>query len=217
MSFAASRWVSVGLLMSAEEWKTFFQAFPRLRLYKVAAVVMEGAEELPFEEFYSLVESFATEIQTKLDMDLSSYRIPFSCALSESKESFTIQALPSQRVLLKPKEPVIQLRPLSFSISSEGKIQTKSWGKNHICWGIQMSYPQLFQDPATQNIIQALSEHPHGVLFKKVLHWIRHHTKSVFLKGQEKSAAFSLKVGKESVYLLSKHEQCRKNGVEFTV
>lgn len=160
---------------------------------------------------------FITEIETTLDLDISPYRIPFSSALSQDSSDFSVTNLAGEKVLVKPRQPVIQLRPLSLSISPDGALQTKSWGKDHIFWGIQLSYPQIFQDPDTKEIIQALANHPNGKLFKEILRWFRHHTKPVSLAKREKSLAFSLKVGSKSVYLLAKHEQIKKSMIEFIV
>lgn len=51
MSFSASRWVSIGLLMSVEEWTQFFHDFPRVRLFRVASSVEKGKEEMEISEF----------------------------------------------------------------------------------------------------------------------------------------------------------------------
>jgi hypothetical protein len=203
--------------MNIEEWAHFFHDFPQLHLFRVASVVAKGKEEMEISEFLSIMTKFITEIESRSDIDIDPYRIPFSCALSPTISDFSVMHLPGERVLVKPREPVIQLRPLSLSMSPEGALQTKSWGKDNIFWGIQLSYPQIFQDPQTKEIVQALADHPNGKLFKEILKWFRLHTKPVSLAKRGKSLAFSLKVGAKSVYLLAKHEQIKKSIIEFVV
>ena len=106
-------------------------------------------------------------------------RSAFSTLWSRGPDQLSVTALGEDEQLIRPEDPVVQLRPHRFSYSThDKKFRSMVLGGDSISWGIQFAYPQIVQDPHTQEItpITDQAKFPNTSLFKTLQRWVRHNT-----------------------------------------
>lgn len=166
----SSRLVKVAVLFSLEEIKELFERFSTLKLFNTSAVCEKGEEEVSLELFYDAYQRYLDRA-AKGEEYLSPY-----LTLGANADNDAIVALDvgQGRVLLRPKRPLIQIRPHHFSIQEGGKIIAMAFQKEKKFWGLEFSYPQLFaasRDAPIQKIWRH-PDFPNSILFIEMLKWI---------------------------------------------
>jgi hypothetical protein len=86
-----------------------------------------------------------------------------------------------------------------------------------ISWGLQISYPQLYQDPKTRQIAKVTSvlEFSNTALFAKLLKWIRSATLPTPFEVKGVRINSSIRVGKKSLVWIKSHPQLKQRGIQI--
>jgi hypothetical protein len=112
--------------------------------------------------------------------------------------------------LIKANRPIIQMQPHAFHFSRESfEFRSMTFGPESVTWGIQFSYPQLYQDFKTQEIHQVkdTSLFPNTVLFKKIQKWIRDFTLPTPFVVEGKKINVPFRIGKQCFSWIHQHAQ----------
>lgn len=172
-------------------------------------------EEIPKELFLKRYSSYVSLLRSG-ELPSAEFRSYFSPILTLSSDILYVILCPNGMRLIKAIRPVIQLQPNFLQYSEEdGEFRSMVFGKETIHWGIQFSYPQLFQDPHTQEIFPVRDQEgfPNTVLFKALQKWIRDHTRATpFLIG-EKKMNVSVRLGKQCFSWINLHPQLVAKGI----
>lgn len=165
----SSRAVKVAVLFSLEEIQGLFQRFSDLVLYNTASVCEPKDTVIPLSDFYDAYGKYLEKSKNKEE-----YVSPFlTSAMSVDPDAITAMDVGQGRVLLRPKKPLIQIRPYHFS-SQGGRIVPMSFQKDKTFWGLEFSYPQIFA-PSRDAPIQRVWRHPdfpNSILFVEMMKWI---------------------------------------------
>ncbi|MCH9614772.1 MAG: hypothetical protein SP1CHLAM54_12590 [Chlamydiia bacterium] len=172
----ASRYVHIQLLVSDEEMKDLFETLTPFELYNVSQVTKEPLVEK--EIFLNAYRSYFEAFQKgEIEID----RPLFSLALTRDQSAVTQKELPDGRVLTRIVKPVIQMRAHSYTIAG-GKLHTMTFGTDAISWGIQLSFPHLYEDVVTGEVKDTLKSGSENIeLFKALRVWVRNKTKPTTL------------------------------------
>lgn len=203
--------------MDKLDWESFFDSFPSLFLVVVSSVSEKNQYRIEKKEFMQGVESYIEALITKDQIDLTPYRKIFSVALSQSEEDFTLQVLQDTRVLVKQKQPMIQLRLASWIIDEQLQIKTKIIGKESIPWGVEIAYPQTFQDPDTKEIKNGLTDYPNGMLFKEIMRWIRKNTKPVQIIFESNEIQSNLRLGSNALQWIDHYKRLSNGHIKIKI
>ena len=107
---------------------------------------------------------------------------------------------------------MIQLQAHRFDYSPlDGKFRTMILGYDSVHWGLQFSYPHLFQNEKLEVLTVNESEQfPNSALFKKLQRWVRAHTLATpFEVGGHKVNA-SIRLGKQCFPWINDHPQLKE-------
>lgn len=192
----ASKWLSFYLLLDPNEWENFFQQFD-LYLINVSQVCQKGQHLVDKMNFIQAIKEYTKQIKTQHQIDVAPYRGMFSCALSQTLDAIDVHCISQDKVIAKPVQPIIQMRPCFGIITSNNEVKLKARGKEAFSWGIELSFPQMVQDSITKKILNALTDSTNGPIFKEMMRWIRKHTCIVSLETDNQKFNTMLRIGKQ--------------------
>jgi hypothetical protein len=87
-------------------------------------------------------------------------------------------------------------------------------GPDAISWGIQLSFPQIFEDPKTGEAVEALAL-PNGLLFREMQRWARKNTRPTPISVEGKKQNLVARIGKENIERARSHPKLREQGIEI--
>jgi hypothetical protein len=214
--FQASKWLKFQILCSSEELALLFARFPSCYLFRLSGVVNGKPIDPSFfvQEYGRWIDGLKHQI-VPTEPELKQL---LAAALINDPSSLWLQKIPSQptffssndsftgdeRYITKIAKPIIQIQTHYFTYSTNDQtFHSMSMGPNSIFWGVQFAYPQLYQDPITQEILSA----PKNPLFEIIRQWAKETTRPTpfLINGVRINAPF--RIGKESLEWAHLHPQ----------
>lgn len=212
----ASKWISLSLLCDEAELKNLFESLGEFFLVSIAGVNEAGKEITSLENFLSDYRTYIEALKQGTLPSSAFIQEALTKGLSSSLDHFGKIVLGDGRSIVRIVKPVIQIQASFFIYSqTDGKFHEKAFSQDSIPWGLQFSYPQLFQEVETKEIKKVLSDStfPNTLLFKKLQEWVRNHTTPTpFLIG-EKKINLSARIGKSQKSWLNQHPSLLNKGL----
>jgi hypothetical protein len=220
-AYQASKWLDAQLLISPAEMSRLLEATSDLSLFITSAPTDLDSGQVSHADFLGVytcyVEALKSGVVPKDPYTRAIFSI--SAALSDSASAcFYRIPIGENRQLFKLRRPAIQFQPHSFSVSTaDGKVRPMIQGSNTISWGIQISYPQYFQDPITTEIyrIDDSPAFPNSEPFKRIQKWIRHHTlpTPLIVNGIKQNS--SIRIGGDLFSWINQHPDLIRQGLQI--
>lgn len=117
------------------------------------------------------------------------------------------QVVPGGRYLIKMAKPVIQVQAHFFTYSSlDGVFRPMTMGEKAIFWGVQFSFPQIYQDPRTMEFHE-VEESPNTALFQRIKQWVRDQTRATPFVVEGKRINVPIRIGKSCLSWIERHPQ----------
>lgn len=218
--FQASKWTKVQALLDAEEMAALLQELGNVSFAIVSKPISLDAAIITPEQFLLTYRAYSAALQAGHVPDTSFFRPLFSSVLTHSLEALYAMEVGKDRYLIKPRAPVIQLQAHHFFYSPlDGQFHSMVLSPDSISWGLQFSYPQWIQDPASRQI-QKVRENPAFVntaLFSQLMRWMRTFTlpTPLIVEGQKINAP--LRIGKKVLPWIKNHVQLKEKKIEIFV
>ncbi|WP_068471179.1 hypothetical protein [Candidatus Protochlamydia phocaeensis] len=212
----ASKWLKCPLLVDSHEMEALLNALSDFRLFLISGPTRIQEGEISKEEFLDCYRCYIEALkngQLPQDSRLRSY---FSCAFTQTIEALYAVHINSEQQLIKVNKPVIQLQSHRFDYSkADGKFRSMVFGNESIYWGIQFSYPQLYQDAAFQvKTVRESEEFPNTALFKRLQKWMREHTVATPFFVEGKRVNVPIRLGKACFAWINHHPQLALKGLQ---
>lgn len=208
-----SRWASLEFLLDLSEIHELFQ---RLKPFHILSPYA-GENQDPFcqteQEFLSAYEQYLSALKGKEKIDLSLYRKMFTTFFSRNIEDIYRVPLASGKEMLKIERPFIQIKPIVLNVSSiDQSIHVSALNPTGILWGLQASFPQLFQKPNSADIDKVNpKEDVNAELFKTLRGYIREKTKPVKFEVQDREIQTNFRVGEKCLEWIHQHSGLSKH------
>ncbi|MCH9609172.1 MAG: hypothetical protein S4CHLAM45_03940 [Chlamydiales bacterium] len=195
--------IKLPLLIDASEMEALLNLLP-FAIYNVQGIVPKGEEKISKETFLQMYTDYLDGLKG------GDEKVPhFAPAFSVTEEAFTF--LPAkERVLVKPKLPVVQLRPYTI----DSNFRSMLYGTDVISWGIEISYPSLFHHPETYQVEKVDSRFPNTKLFTTVRKWVRDATCATPFLVEGKRKNIPIRLGKECFSWIQTHPGLKRRGIE---
>jgi hypothetical protein len=208
-SFQGSQWQKYYLLLETNELEILLATLSDVELFHSGSV-------LPLEEFY-VSKNLFLEIYKNALKDLT-YLSPISFFATSDSKSFVYRSFGDGRGMLHTYYPVLQIQAHAFAVSFDQKrFFPMVLGENSVSWGLQFSFPQLFEDPKTGEVIKVL--HPNATcnsgMFSEFRQWVRHFTKAARFSLDGKECFSPLRLGKKCFSWINTHPQFKKHKLEI--
>lgn len=209
-----SKWLKVQVLLDADEMSELISALGPVFFVSASAPVQAEEAVISADMFLKKYAEYVSLLKQGQIPSVEEFRRYFSCALSSDLESFYAMAMEDGRYLIKPRKPVVQLQAHHFFYSTlDGQFHPMVLSNESVSWGLQFSYPQLFQDPATRQVVRVGDAFPNTVLFAKLQKWMRSATLPTPFIVQNKRTNSPIRIGRKSLSWIKSHPQLKQREI----
>lgn len=213
----ASQWHQCQMLLDSDEMSDLLNTLEPFSIVQVSGVIARHESILSREHFLDCYRGYVTALQEGRLPDEAMIRGPFSSILTRDHNALYAVPLKTEgQRLIKVKRPVVQLQNHRLHYSSaDGKFRSMVFGNESIFWGIQFSFPRLFQDERFQ--VYPVKEgdlFPNAALFKQIQLWLRHHTRATPFEVNGKRSFSSARIGNSCFSWINNHPQLHAKGVQ---
>lgn len=211
----ASKWLQSQVLLSGDEMETLFEALGSFYIYQIGSVLKRGEEWVPRQIFLDKYRDYVAALQQGQIPEDSLYSPFFSSVFTTTSEALYAISIGDDQQLIRISRPVIQLQAHRMDYSSaDGKFRSMTYGTESILWGIQFSFPQLFQDNRSLEIKQVSGlAFPNASLFQILQRWVRHHTVPTPFLVDGVKINVPMRLGKQCFSWINQHPQLKKKGL----
>lgn len=193
-----SRWQRHAFFLDPKEMFSLLETLSPVEMFNVSGVVSPGNEQIDCEQFLSLYEEYFSAVLEKEGIDLSAYRKAFTTAWTRGKEAISFTETKDHRKILRANRPVLQLQMHQFRYDHQlEKFFAMSCGKGNISWGIQISFPMIFQKGPGEPVVQVKKGDTQFDLYTSLVRFLRKETLPTpfLIDGKRKNATF--RIGKK--------------------
>ena len=206
----ASKYLFCRALLDAKEMEALLRSLPPFSIYNVSELVDFQSGKLTQEDFLAKYIDYVATIKAGLIPNEKVFKPYFSASFSATSEALYAMKIQEGKYIIKPKEPVVQLSLHHFTYCFERqKFHSMIHSEESITWGIQFSFPQIYANSKTGDIIEVYKDknNKNATLYKALSKWIRAYTTPTpfRIEGELRNATFRL--GKESVAWAKHHPQ----------
>ena len=197
-----SKWLLVPVLLDRVEMEALFAELGEFFIVDVSRVLEEGG--ISHAEFLKIYSEYVEGLK-RGEVNTSPW---FSSCFTTTEEAIETRTVPDGRMMRKACAPVVQLQPHTFTYSTDdGKFRSMVRGEGAISWGIQFSYPQLFEDPATRDIVKVDATFPNTPFFRTLQRWVRHHTRPTPFEVEGRRINVPIRLGKQCFEWIDRHPE----------
>lgn len=212
----ASKWQDIRVLMSPNEMKAFMESMGDFKIYRIGAVIRKGEECFTHEEFLQNYTLYIQSLQQGVAPNETLHRPYFSSVWTVDPQCLEAQVIDDDHQLMKVIYPAVQLQMHRMHYSDhDGEFRSKVFGPDAISWGIQFSYPQIFQDPVSKESMELKDAtlYPNLAFFKKMQRWMRNATGPTPFYKDGKKTIVPVRLGKECYAWIQNHPHLAPKGL----
>lgn len=171
--------------------------------------ILNSSEVVPWEKISPAIDVFMNKYMTYIHMlqgKIPKQKINLSYALSQQLNNFRAVAVAPDKFICRALQPDVHMQTCEFLLDSKRKILPQVFSNESIRWGIQFSYPAIFQDGYTMEVFQATRESfPGWKLFSSIRKWIRNNTVPLPIHFQGKIIHLPIRLGIKATTWISSH------------
>lgn len=211
----ASKWQKLPLLIDVEEMQSLLTALGPFWMVQISGLIPLGQEILYPEAFLDVYQHYITSLKKGEDPKDSRLRSYFSSVWTTFLEALYAVKMNERQGLVKVQHPVIQLQAHRCDYSfADGSFRSMVMGVDSISWGIQFSYPHLYQDEQLQVLtVREGPQFPNTSLFKRLQQWVRSHTIPTPFEVEGKVVKVPIRLGKKCFSWINIHPQLQAKGL----
>jgi hypothetical protein len=213
----ASKWLKHPVLLDEKEMKQLFSELPAFEVFCVSEPVTAETLQIPKEDFLIAYAEYIQALKQGMPPDERKMRRFFSSVFTTTRDILYAMEVGKERYLVKTLKPVVQLQAHNFFVSSvDGKFHSMVLGKESVTWGIQFSYPQIFQDPKTFGYLKVdqSSQFPNSNLFHELAKWLRKNTMPTPFIFEGKKSYVPIRIGKNCLSWIHHHPGLKAQKLE---
>lgn len=220
----ASKWLQVQALLSRNELDNLLNFLEKslgvVFLFSCGVVCTKEKGQLSKEQFLNDYDTYLKSLMKGEIPDLNVYRSIFSPAMTTTTDALFTIPVGEDRQIIRVARPVVQLQAHHIDYSTvDKKFHSMVFGADSIAWGLQFSYPQLYQDNETKQveIIKKTATFPNTALFQLLQKWMRQHTIPTPFIAEGKTTNVPMRLGKECLSWINKHPQLIQKNITVKI
>jgi hypothetical protein len=211
-----SKWIKCQVLLDEDEMAKLLGELDPLYFCVVSEPVEKEDGVISKDAFLEHYKTYVNALKQGSLIDESLLRRYFSAAATCTTDVVYGIAVSQDKYLIKPIKPIIQLQAHHFFYSKfDGKFHPMVLSTESVTWGVQFSYPQLYQDPKSHRIAKVADsiDFPNTSLFARMLKWLRHNTLPTpfFVHGQRVNAP--IRIGRACLKWIDQHPQLKEKEI----
>jgi hypothetical protein len=215
-SLQVAKWLHLQLLCDEQEMTSLLQELQGARLFRCGEVVTLSDAELSHRDFLARYAEYVGELRDGRVPELGRFRSVFSTFWTVSDELLYLMEVREERYLVKATRPGLQLQLHQLGYSPvDGKFRPMVLGSESICWGIQFSYPQIFQDPKSgeEAKVDESDRFPNTALFRKLQLWVRYNSIATPFEVEGQKINVPMRLGRNCFSWINRHPQLASKGI----
>jgi hypothetical protein len=215
-SLRVSKWIKVQVLLDATEMEELFAELGSFSVFCVSDVVTSHQALISHSEFLRKYREYSNALKQGEVPEEVSLKRYFSAILTTTPEFVYAMQVGQDKYLIKALRPVVQLQLHRFFVSSvDGKFHPMVLGEESITWGLQFSYPQIFQDPKNHQFSKVTNtpDFPNTQLFLHLMRWIRKNTIATPFVREGVRVNVPMRLGKKCFSWIGSHPQLPAKGL----
>lgn len=209
----ASKWLDLQALLDLDEMSLFLNELPSLYFFLTGCICKKGEESPTKEQFITAYGKYIDALKNGILPEEKQFRSLFSAVMTVTPKSLFAIPVKDDRLILRVATPSVQMQFHRLGYSKvDYKFRPMAFGPESIFWGIQFSYPQLYQNLNTNEVftVNESPDFPNTILFRAIQRWIRHHTiPTPFLLGEQKIHV-PMRLGKQCLSWINRHPQLKE-------
>ena len=208
--FQAAKWLKIQALIDGDELAKLLEALPTMQIYPLSGAF--SLDQLPMkrEAFLAAYRFWIETLQRGAVPDGSLLR---AAAWTCSPDSLWLQEIPVSRYLVKPCAPIVQVQAHEMGYSTVDEVfRPMVLSQESIFWGLQFSFPQVYQEPKTQEL-REVEESANAELFQTIRRWIREHTLATPMLVHGKRVNLPMRLGRACFSWINNHPQLQQRGL----
>jgi len=216
----ASKWLQAQMLVSPEEMEDLFLALGDFHIYLAGSLCLVGNEEISKNQFLSKYAEYIGNIKSGNIPDEKAYRLFFSSVFSVSNDHLYRVPIDEKRNLIRIAKPILQLQMNKIAYSAaDKKFRTMVFSHDSFFWGIQFSYPQLYQDPLTKEVfnVRESDKFPNTTLYNILKKWLRTATIPTPFVVEGVKSNVPMRLGKKCLSWINNHSQLKEKNISVFI
>ncbi len=213
--FQAAKWLKIQALLDPVELSDLLSLCPPTWIYPLSGLFALGDVAVPKERLTSVYAEWIDCLKSGQVLDPVQLRLWNALCWTRRPEAVWLQEVPGNRYLVKVGEPVVQIQ-VHYMSYSEADLEFRSMalGQSAIFWGLQFSFPQVYQDPKTLELIEG-ARGENWELFQHIRHYVREETlpTPVMINGKRKN--LPMRLGRRCFSWIGMHRALTKQGLSI--
>lgn len=211
--YLASKWLKIQALVDPNELSILMDMLKDFEIYPLSNACLIDEMPMSRKNYLENYKNWIEKIQNgacPTDLDFKPLN---ATAWTKTADAIWLQEIPKNRFLVKPCAPLIQVQVHHMSYSSvDGMFRSMILSNDRIFWGLQFSYPQIYQDPKTMEILEAKGS-PNYELFQIIRNWSRDYTVATPMIVNQERKNLPIRLGKKCFSWVNAHPQLKPHSV----
>ena len=200
--FQGSKWLKFQVLCDREELKCLFEKLEPFSIFPLTGMSSGKATEKG--DFLRIYGEWIEQLKQGKPPSDESLRKLLAAVVVREEGALWLQEIPGKGYLLKVCKAVLHLQAHYFTYSrADGVFRPMSMGERSIFWGLQFSFPQIYQDGKTAEIKEA----EENLLVKLLRVWLREETRPTPFLVDGKKVNVPIRLGKQCFSWIGRHPQ----------
>lgn len=207
----AAKWLSIQVLIDLEEMRSLMEALGAFNIYSAQAV---SSSLMSVSQFLVAYEDYINELKRGHLPSEERFR-PFFSQFWTSEPLAIVTVNLSGKELARAVKPIVQVQYHSLSYSSlDDKFRSNVMDPQSFPWGVQFSYPQLFQEAGDQKVVKVDQTFTNTEFFQKLRRWVRENTVPVPFIVKEQKVNIPVRLGKNCFSWINNHPKLKMIGIK---
>jgi hypothetical protein len=204
--YQGSKFLKIQVLCDREELKALFERLGEFWLFHLTG--LGDGEPIGQERFLEEYGKWVEGLKRGEVVEDGELKKVLAAALTKDLNALWKQEA-GGKFLVKMARPVVQVQAHFFTYSAiDGVFRPMTMGAGSIFWGLQFSFPQIYQDPKTMEFFETDLQ-----LFEEIRRWMRDFTRPTpFVVGGVKTNV-PIRLGKNCFSWIGAHPQLKGQGI----
>lgn len=209
-----SKWLKCPLLVDEKEMEALLRAIEPFEIFIASGLMLIGEGLVKQEEFLDCYTNYIDALKNGRIPDDARMARYFSSVFTRTRDALYAVHVDESRQMIKVDRPVVQLQTHRFIYGADRKFRSMVHGQGSIHWGIQFSYPQLYQDKEMRVWdVREGDEFPNTALFKALQRWMRENTVATPFIADGQRVNVPIRLGKRCFAWINHHCQLMASGL----
>lgn len=208
--YKVSKFISLDLLLSQEEFSHLLQELGEVFFFPVGNILYQEPYLLSKEEVMKKYDSYIKGLEGEGEIFF-----PALCLTGDKDAVYLLEV--GNGVTIQYQSPVIQIVEHRFMITSDFRLQSMCFGQDAIAFGLRFSFPSLFIDLETNEVVHLFTEkeRTNTMLFCKIQKWMRDYTRPVKIEKEGHTMRGTFRLGITFKEKISLHAFLEKQGINL--